>query len=218
MARATSGSRAASAFANPESRRAFADAIRTVEERSAAEVVVAVRHHSGSYLHANALVGIACALATSAFLLFSPFEFSLASIWLDPFAVGGGAAALTQWLPTLRRWLTPQSGRRRRVSEAARAEFFAKGVRMTRARTGLLVYVSLLERMVEVVADTGVSDAVDDATWQRARVSLESALVTALRNRQDGRPVAAARLPCLPHLSPCSKAKNINTMLIAFRS
>jgi len=182
------GTRAASAFANDDARRAFADAIRTIEAGSAAEVVVSVRHHSGSYLHANLLIGVAVAFATSAFLLYAPYEFSLLSIWLEPFVFGALAGAFVQWLPAVRRWLTPKNGRRHRVAEAARAQFCDKGVRMTSGRTGVLIYVSLLERMVEVVADSAISDALPESAWRRATANLEGALAGA----RDGSPVATA--------------------------
>ena len=94
-------------FVSDQAVEAFADAIREVEAESSVEVVVAVRHHSGSYVHANVLVGAAAAVATSAFLLFSPYEFSLLSLWLEPPLVGGLLGAFVTWLPAVRRWLTP---------------------------------------------------------------------------------------------------------------
>ena len=43
-------------FVNDEAKRAFKDSIEAIEACSSAEVVVTVRHHSGSYLHADLIV------------------------------------------------------------------------------------------------------------------------------------------------------------------
>lgn len=163
-------------FADDQATEAFRRAIERVEGASAAEIVVAVRHHSGSYLHADVIVGAAAAFGALAFMLFSRFEFGLWAILLDPFLAGGLVGLFATQLPAVRRWLTPAGARRRRVRAAAQAAFFERGVRLTRARTGVLVYVSLLERAVEVVADRGVTDAIPAQEWQVACAPIERAL------------------------------------------
>ena len=45
-------------FMDDAGKEAFGQAVRAIENRSSAEVVVAVRHHSGSYVHADLLAGI----------------------------------------------------------------------------------------------------------------------------------------------------------------
>jgi putative membrane protein len=61
------------------------------------------------------------------------------------------------------------------VSSAAKATFFDLGVANTRGRTGVLVFVALEERRIEVVADSGVLTAVDRAQWN-ARVMATAAV------------------------------------------
>jgi putative membrane protein len=86
----------------------------------------------------------------------------------------------------VRRWLTPPRARRRRVVAAARAAFYEKGVRMTSERTGMLVYVSLLERAVEIVLDRGVEQAVPATEWKFATAQIEGTL----RRTMDAHAVA----------------------------
>ncbi|RMH39980.1 MAG: hypothetical protein D6689_15120 [Deltaproteobacteria bacterium] len=167
-------------FVDEAGDRALRAAIKAIEARSAVEVVIAIRHHSGSYLHADLIAGIVAGWAALAFMLFSPFDFSLMSILIDPAVAGALVGLVHTQLPASRRWLTPRSRRRQRVAQAARATFFDKGVRRTRDRTGVLVYASLLERMVEVVADSGVVDAVDADAWRRTVTEIERTLADAM--------------------------------------
>jgi putative membrane protein len=43
--------------------------------------------------------------------------------------------------------------------------FFAHGVHLTQARTGVLIYVALLQRQVEIVADAGIHGKVAQSAW-----------------------------------------------------
>lgn len=157
-----------------------------MEARSSAEVVITVRAQSAGYGQVGYLCGAAWALAVLAFLLYSPWDFSHWSLLLDPL-VAGLALGYGCWrVDALRRWLTPGSVGRRESLRAARATFFAKGIRNTRDRTGVLVYVSLLERRVEVLADSGITAAVPEADWNEALAAIQQAVASG----QDGVAVA----------------------------
>ena len=41
----------------------------------------------------------------------------------------------------------------------------AHGVHLTEARTGVLIYVALADRRVEIVADAGIHSKVDQSAW-----------------------------------------------------
>jgi putative membrane protein len=148
--------------------------VRAVEERSAAEVVILVRERSGPYLHASVLAGAIAAYLTLWFQLFSPFDYSLLLIQIAPALVGVAMGLATTVLPDLQRWLTPPSMRKRYLQTAARAAFHDNGIGDTRGRTGILVYISRLERDTEVLADRGVRDAVDVEAWDRAIQAIRS--------------------------------------------
>ena len=174
-------------FLTDAAKAALLDAVRAVEARSAAEVVVAVRERSGSYLHADLVAGIVAANLVLFYQLFSPWEFSLPLIQVAPTGVGllvGLATSITPWA---RRALTPRRTREAMVRTAARATFVDKGVAGTRARTGILIYVGVLERTAEVVADVGVTRAVPADRWAAA-----TARVSQSARHGDGADVAAA--------------------------
>jgi putative membrane protein len=64
--------------------------------------------------------------------------------------------------------VTPPSLKRDRVHRAAMQQFLARGLQRTRDRTGVLIFVSLAERHVEVVADEGIYTKVAPTTWDEA--------------------------------------------------
>lgn len=143
-------------FLDDAARHAFKQAIEAIESASAVEVVVAVRHRSARYLHANLVVGAVVAFVGLVAMLFSSHEFALTSILVDPFAVGLAAGGLVEQVAPLKRLLTPRGWRRREVLRAARATFVERGVHYTTGRSGVLVYVSWLEQEIVLVPDGGI--------------------------------------------------------------
>ncbi len=167
---------------------ALTGAIKSVEARSSAEVVITVRAESARYGHVGYVCGAAAAFALLAFLLYSPFDFSYWSLLLDPL-IAGLLLGYGCWrVDALRRLLTSTSAGRDAVLQAARATFFAKGVRNTSGRTGVLVYISVLERRAEILADSGVVTAVSDHAWTEAVGAVRGAVAAG----EDG--VAVARI------------------------
>lgn len=146
----------AARFLDDAARAAFQEAIEAIEATSSAEVVVALRRQSAGYLLGNVLLGCAAAFLALAYMLYSAHQFSLLSILVDPFVAGAGIGALAELVPAAKRLLVPAGQQRFAVARAARAAFFDRGVANTRARTGLLVYLSWLERRAVVLPDSGV--------------------------------------------------------------
>ena len=163
-------------FLDDAARTAFKRAIETIEGASAAEVVVAMRRRSAAYRHANAIVGVACAFAGLAAMLYASHVFQLSSILVDPFVVGGLAAALVELLPHVKYALTRPTTRAEHVLRAARATFVERGVHHTIGRSGLLVYISWLERRIALVADAGLAAALPDGVLARAEADLTRAM------------------------------------------
>lgn len=185
-------------------RTALARAVAAAEAVSSIEVVVAVRGRSAPYRTTALVAGALVAFVALAFTLFAPIPFSLWSILLDPLAVGALVAIVVGRLPTLVRAATPRGVQEEAVLRAARATFLEKEVHRTRGRTGILVYVSLLERRVELVADVGVRDGAPPSVF----AACEAAFAAAVQ-RGDGPALAraiadlgtacASTLPCDDH-------------------
>ena len=164
-------------FLDDEARAAFKQAIEAVENASAVEVVVAVRRRSARHGHANVAIGAVLAFVGLAAMLYASHTFSLSSILIDPFVVAVLGGAAVELLPFVKRWLTTPAARRRHVTRAARATFVERGVHNTTGRSGILVYISWLEREVALVPDIGIAAAVPEG----ALAKLENQLTAAMR-------------------------------------
>lgn len=175
-------------FLTDAAKQALSDAVRDVESRCSAELVVAVRARSGFYLHADLIAGILVAVASLVALLFSPWPFDLLWFVVDPLLAGALGGLLASRLPAVRRALTFQRVRRRQVETAARSTFVEKGVHATTGRTGVLLYVSLLEREAAVIHDLGIETLATTEAWRLAVEEIEEAV----RRGEDG--VALATL------------------------
>ncbi|HEX4418165.1 MAG TPA: hypothetical protein VH165_09725 [Kofleriaceae bacterium] len=166
----------AASFLDAEARKGFEHAVQTIENASAAEVVIAIRRRSAHYLHAHIVVGVVAAFAGLAVTLFSEDEFSLVAILIDPFVIGLLAGGLVELWPWMQRTLTPVAWRSRQVLRGARATFVERGVHNTTGRTGILVYVSWLEREVRLVFDSGLERTLPAEARDRASRELTAAL------------------------------------------
>lgn len=145
-------------FLTEAGERALERAVSAIEAVSAAEIVIAIRPRARHALMQHAIVGMVAAIAMLAFTLYSPIEFSLWQILVLPIFAGLLGALLVEAVPPLYRFVEPPWLRYEHVREAAYAAFVEKGVHRTRDRTGILVYIALRERMVEIVGDVAVVD------------------------------------------------------------
>lgn len=75
------------------------------------------------------------------------------------------------WMP-LRMALTPRSTKARRVRRRAVSLFRAVAQGRTRAKTGVMLYLSLDEHRAEIVADATINDRVNPAVWGEAMAAL----------------------------------------------
>jgi putative membrane protein len=134
-------------------------AVTEAEQTTGAELVVLVRLWSAPYAEASWRAGAFTAFAVLLLVLFLPQEFAVEGMPFDValgFLLGWGASRL---VPPVRRAFALPGAMDAEVSRAASAAMFERGVTRTRGRTGVLVYVSALERRVRVVFDDGLEPA-----------------------------------------------------------
>ena len=78
------------------------------------------------------------------------------AVWLAAVVAAGLGFLAASW-PPLRRALAGREAMARAVRRAAEAAFTREGVFETRDRTGILIFLSLLEHQVVVLPDTGIA-------------------------------------------------------------
>lgn len=152
---------------------AIAEAIRQIEKQTSAEMVVVVRGRSGIYRHADYLFGAIVALIGLVFVLFSPIEFHTYWIPFDVIALFIAGTWISSRGDWIRRTFTTKKFRANAARAGASAMFYEAGIANTSAENGLLIYLSLLERRLEVIADRGILKAVPPLKWNQCVFELK---------------------------------------------
>lgn len=166
--------------------------VAAAESKTSAEIVPVVAAVSGRYDRPEDIVGLwfaAGALALAWWLLpehARPGDWGSLPAWayllslmgsvVAGFVVGAAIGARVDWL---RHLFTPSQQMRDEVTSRSRQVFFDSRVHHTAGRTGVLIYVSLFERMAAVLAD----DAVIEKLGQPALDALRDQLTAALRSQ-----------------------------------
>ena len=71
------------------------------------------------------------------------------------------------WHPKVRIALVPKSIANANVHRRAAEQFLAQNLYTTAGRTGVLLFVSIAEQRVEIIADSGIDARVAKGTWQK---------------------------------------------------
>lgn len=148
-----------------EDRRRIAAAIRDVESRTSGELVTVVARTSDSYAAFPLLAAAFLALLTPAVAWIAAPDLDPLDVYTVQLGVFIVVAAAALWRP-LRMRLVPVAVRRRQAGRLAREQFHALGLDRTRGRTGILLFVSVAERYVEILADRGIDEKVPPGTWK----------------------------------------------------
>jgi putative membrane protein len=182
------------------------DAVALAEQNSDGEIVTIVADSSDQYRDvAIAWATLAAFLALSAMTLFPSFYHGLIDQalggWQRPITSSEYLAIIAivvsiKWVamrllmnwPALRLFLTPRSIRNSRVRARATDLFRVGAESRTRAKTAILIYLSMREHRAEILADTAISAKVAPEKWGDAMI----ALICSVRAGKSGEGMAEA--------------------------
>jgi putative membrane protein len=162
------------AFMNmfPESEQEkIAAAVREAEKVTSGEIVPYVVGQSDHYESAEwrgGFLGGFIAFAAMTFLrnAFGDWtRFDPAGIAAVTLIAGGGAMLAVRFLPGLKRLFAGSHLIARRVEQRAAEAFITEQVFATEKRTGILIFLSLMERKVLVIGDSGIHSKVRQDDW-----------------------------------------------------
>lgn len=190
-------------FFTAEEREKINQAVAGAEKRTAGEIVPVIAATSGRYGSAVALGGFLASIAALVlvwlrFQRVVPAEggwehgqrlaFSLPWIVLTMaagFVLGVAVVSHVAWLRYL---LAGAAEMRQQVERRAWEAFGRFGVGKTAGATGIVLYVSLFERMVSVQGDQNIASKLDQKTWEEVR----DLLIAAIRERRAAEGFAQA--------------------------
>jgi putative membrane protein len=152
---------------------AIARTVADIEKETNAEIVVVVRGRSGTYRHADYLFGAIVSFIGLILILFSPWEFHVYWIPFDVVALFLAGAWVSSRGDFLRRLFTTKAFQKKAARAGAAAMFYEAGIANTSAENGVLIYLSLLERQLEIIADRGILTCVPPLKWNHAVYELK---------------------------------------------
>ncbi len=151
---------------------ALTQCVKEIEQTTDVELVLVVRARSAVYRHADYLFAAVVSFLSLLFLLFAPFDFHYYWVAIDVALVFVICVYISSRSNAIRRRLTTKDFRAQAVRLHAAAMFYEAGIANTSAELGLLVYVSLFERRLELIADRGVLQGVPALEWNEMMFEL----------------------------------------------
>ncbi|MDE2091391.1 MAG: TPM domain-containing protein [Gammaproteobacteria bacterium] len=141
-------------------------AIHAAEKTTSGEFVAVVARSSDHYIFLPLLwAAFVALLSPGIFLLYGSLLTSM-HIYQIQLAVFIVLALLFLFVPEVHLWLVPRQVKHSHASRLARAQFYQQGVQLTPQHSGVLLFVSLAEHYVEIVADKGIHEKIGEAHWQ----------------------------------------------------
>lgn len=155
-----------------DDRRVVREAIARAEKKTIGEIVPVVVERSDPHPGANWFAALCCVLIGSALTAaWLPWE-SPAFVLLAQLAMGSLGFVLAVLLPDFKRLFVFSNRATSVAEEQAFQEFYANGLQKTEAATGVLIFVSLLEHRVVVMADEGINSRVEDGFWNKTNEAI----------------------------------------------
>jgi putative membrane protein len=138
-----------------------------VESRTIGEIAIMVVDHSSQYNDAEIIGGISLGSLVS--LIVTDLYFHTSVWFFIPFAFlfFFPSRLLFQKMPWLKRVFVGKKRKEKAVKERAIKAFYEKGLYRTKENTGVLFFLSLLERKVWVLADKGIHGKIHQQTLNK---------------------------------------------------
>lgn len=146
----------------------MAAAVKEAEAFTSGEIVPVIAERSDDYTSVRQWLAMLGFALSSLFIFLTryryPFLFEVESVLILQ-GCGIFLGATFGRLAFVQRFFIPKSKMKKAVHERALIEFMQLGLQETKHRTGVLLYISLLEHRVEILADKGIHQKVGDLFW-----------------------------------------------------
>jgi len=174
----------------PEEKDRIAEAVKKAESETSGEISTALIPESSDYAFFELRASLFFAFIVYAGLiaLYGPVHTLVSSLvwnsplWFVPMVIGiitflaGGLFYFISNIPALDRLIIPSGIMTARVRARAMRHFTESGLYATRDGTGILIFISLMERRVELIADRGISSKIDDSEWKNMVADLTASI------------------------------------------
>ena len=183
----------ASQFFSENDQKIVADTVAEAEKQTSGEIIPVIATKSGRYDRAEGLFGFVLALvifSTCWYFFQGVVEKSVVNDWIQdsspslnlivnlPISIGVLALSylfgiiLASRFPIFAQPFIANQEMREEVEKAAAEAFQKFSLRKTKEATGVLIYISVYERMVRVMGDHGISQKLSQSDWDNVRDSI----------------------------------------------
>ena len=149
----------------PNDRTRLQDAVAAAEQRTSAEIVLAVAEVSDDYRTYPLLFSAACGFICAGVIAVLWPEMPVRMAFVFTGAVIFVALLLSHWAP-LHIILVPGGVRQKTAAALAQTEFAERVAGRTARANGLLIFIALGERYVTIIPEHGLRRLVPEAAWQ----------------------------------------------------
>jgi putative membrane protein len=161
--------------------------VREAERKTSGEIVPFIVDQSDPYEEAEwrcgclmAVIALGVMSALHTFTL-SWLPIDMAELALVTLSAGIAGVAAATYVPVVKRIFAGNHLIERRVAQRAAQAFLSEEVFKTRDRTGILLFISILEHRVLVLGDAGINAKVEHSDW-------EDVVQTVVRGIRSDRP------------------------------
>lgn len=187
----------AAEFLTPEEQKKVTAAVQKAEQRTSGEIVPMIVGSSGSYQMSAVYAALLVVLPVSLFCteLLTAYSYLASGAFYFFFLFTALCCSLLYYLMVKENRLT---GLRRHflfardvdeeVERAALAAFYAEELYRTAAENGVLLYISVFEQKVWLLADRGIHEKIAASTWE----DIVDQLTSAIRDGRRGEAVCQA--------------------------
>ncbi|HEV2268961.1 MAG TPA: TPM domain-containing protein [Steroidobacteraceae bacterium] len=141
-------------------------AIHAAEKNTSGEFVAVVARASDHYLLLPLLWSAILALLFPGACLLAGASVPWVHLYQIQLLIFIALAIVLLSVPGLHLRFIPRHVKHAHASRLAQAQFYARGVQLTPHHSGVLFFVSLAERYVEIVADQGIHEKLGEAHWR----------------------------------------------------
>jgi len=148
--------------------------IEDIEDNSLVEVVAMVKAQSGSYRDISFGAGAVILFLAYTYFMFAPTIFDVYLIYfmtIIAFIIG---YAIVEFITPVKRVLTSKKRKNKNVEVYGRAIFQKGGIRHTSEKVGIVIYVSLFEKKVYIIADRGAETSIPGEEWKKINESFQN--------------------------------------------
>ena len=193
-------------FIAKESQQKIELAIQEIERQTDAELVAVVAQRADDYYYIPTMWAAFVTLLWPgvSHLLGAPKELNENYLMLVLVFI---VSMILLRIPFLMYALIPRYVKQRRARSLAYEQFLMQNLHATKTRTGVLIFVSVAERYVKIIADKGINDKITDQVWQSAVDALTKQIKKGNVEKGFLEAIQLCSQPLIEHF-PASEPKN----------